>query len=439
MHKKLGKFDIFALVIGSIIGWGSFFLPGKKFLATSGVINTILGLLVGAVLISIIQKSYHIMLDEHEEEGGEFTYVYRNFGKLHGFIVGWSLSLCYLSMIPLNSSAFVLLLKAIFKDQFSVGYLYTIAGYDVFITDVLLMSFIIILFAYINIKGLKVSSNFQNVMSFLLVFIIAVILFLVFIKSDLEVFNNNYIKNNDISFSQMFTVVAIVPFLFVGFDVVPQVSRDLKFNASKATRLTVATIFVGALIYGALNLIAGLSFSPKEALQTNWAVADSIMLKLGSIGFYFMLIALFAAITGGINGFMLASSKLISALGEYKILDKKYKIKNKNDVYANSIIFVTLVSLIAPWIGREVIIYIVDMASLLAAVAYGYVCLVSAKKSKTKLDKILTILGCVISLGFVYLLVSPFSISHLSLPSLWFLLCWILLGTIYYRLSRKYK
>ena len=45
MKKKLGYFDVFSLVIGSIIGWGSFTLPGKQFLSKSGVINTTLGLL----------------------------------------------------------------------------------------------------------------------------------------------------------------------------------------------------------------------------------------------------------------------------------------------------------------------------------------------------------------------------------------------------------
>ena len=42
--KGLSKFDVLNLVIGSIIGWGSFILPGTLFLPNSGVINTVLGL-----------------------------------------------------------------------------------------------------------------------------------------------------------------------------------------------------------------------------------------------------------------------------------------------------------------------------------------------------------------------------------------------------------
>lgn len=439
MKKKLSRFDILGLVIGSIIGWGSFTLPGKKFLAESGVINTAIGLVIGGILIMIIQNSYHTMLLHHEGEGGEFTYTYDNLGKGHGFIVAWCLSLCYLSMIPLNASAYVLLFRVIFGDILNIGYLYTIAGYEVYITDVLIMSAVIILFAYINIKGLKVSSKIQNLMSCLLVFIVVGILILMLFKSDLTAFNANYITNYKFSLKEISLIIAIVPFLFVGFDVIPQVSNELKFKPSKSTTIAIVSIFIGILIYCLLNIIAGLSFSPTEALNSDWAVADSITSKLGYVGFGFMLIALWAAITGGINGFMIASSKLIASLSHYKIMPKKYSISNKKDAYPYAIMFVSGVSLIAPWIGREVIVYIVNMASVMAAVAYGYVAYVGIRKAKNKFDKILNILAVIISVSFVGLLVLPYSPAQLSLPSFFLLGLWIVFGIIIYFRQNKIK
>ena len=56
MKKSLGKFDIFAIVLGAIIGWGSFMLPGTKFLKEAGVINTALGLILGAICIILIEN-----------------------------------------------------------------------------------------------------------------------------------------------------------------------------------------------------------------------------------------------------------------------------------------------------------------------------------------------------------------------------------------------
>lgn len=88
MDKKLRYIDVLGLVIGAIIGWGSFTLPGTKFLREAGVINTFIGLLIGGVFIMVIQNGYHIMLENHREDGGEFTYALNHLGTGHGFVVG---------------------------------------------------------------------------------------------------------------------------------------------------------------------------------------------------------------------------------------------------------------------------------------------------------------------------------------------------------------
>ena len=433
MKKKLGYFDVFSLVIGSIIGWGSFTLPGKQFLSQSGIVNTTLGLLMGGALVMIIQVAYHIMLKHNSEEGGEFSYALNNLGRGHGFIVGWSLSLCHLSMIPLNASAFVLLFKVLFGEKLSFGYLYSIAGYSVWTSDIILMSLIIILFMIVNIRGLHLSSLVQNIMSTLLVIIVFILVVFVGMRSDIIVFKNNYINSYKFSFAEISSVIAIVPFLFVGFDVIPQVAKELKFKPQKATIITVVSIAFGALIYSLLNLIAGFSFSPLEAKSTNWAVADSVIKTTGYVGFSFMLIALWAAINGGINGFMIASSKLIASLSDNNIMDKKYSVKNENGVYPYAIVFVSGVSLLAPWIGREVILYIVDISSVLAAVAYGYVSYVSYLYSVKKSDKLLCLLSLVVSIGFIFLLLCPLSPAVLKLPSLIILAVWSFVGFVIYK------
>ena len=150
-----------------------------------------------------------------------------------------------------------------------------------------------------------------------------------------------------------------------------------------------------------------------------------------------MLIALWAAINGGINGFMIASSKLIASLSDNNIMDKKYSVKNTNGVYPYAIVFVSCVSLLAPWIGREVILYIVDISSVLAAVAYGYVSYVSYKYSDEKINKILCFLSLMVSISFIFLLLFPFSPAVLKLPSLIILLAWTLVGIIIYKKGIK--
>ncbi len=147
-----------------------------------------------------------------------------------------------------------------------------------------------------------------------------------------------------------------------------------------------------------------------------------------------MVIALSAAVTSGINGFMISTSKLMGSIANHHIIPKKYAYINKNGVFQNAILFATTISLIAPWFGREVILWIVDMSSLGAAIAYFYVCFIAIKLGNTIFRKILSILGMLASILTVSLLLIPPSSPPAALgkESLIALILWIVLGIIFY-------
>ncbi len=436
MRKKLNRIDILALALGSIIGWGSFTLPGSKFLHESGIISTAIGLILGGLAVVFIQKGYHIMMEKHNEDGGEFSYTYKNMGKANGFVVGWSLTLCYISMVPLNATAFVLVLKKLFGSRVDFVYLYKVAGYPVYLSEVLIASVIILVFAYINIKGLKLSSKIQNIMILLMVVNAIIVFIFMFMKTDHSLIRNTYIVNYKFSIVEVAKIFAIVPFLFVGFDVIPQVSTELNFEASKATGMAVLAIFSGVFFYNLLNITTGLVYTPQKALLEQWALGSAVMDNMGYVGFILLVMSLAGAVAGGINGFTLSSSKLIGALAKYRLIPAKYNKENDNGVFENGVKFVALVSLIAPWFGREVIIYIVNMSSLLAAIGYFYVCYIGFKHS-TGLDKYFSAVGALVSITFMGLLIIPGSPGRLSTPSIVLVILWAVLGYFYYKRYSK--
>lgn len=430
---NLSKRDLFSIVVGSIVGWGSFMLPGSKFLREAGVINTAIGLFLGAFGIIIIEKSYRVMLEHLSDEGGEFAYTYDNMGKNHGFIVGWALLLAYLTMVPLNSTAFPLVIKKLFGSILEFGYLYTVAGYEVYLGEVLTSSIIVLIFAYINISGIEETSRVQNIIILALISLVFTVFIGMVIRADKAKFVNNYIANYEFSFGEIARVLAIAPFAFVGFDTIPQVSREFNFSPKEAGKIAIISLLLASLIYNILNITTGLAYSPEEASALDWALGNGVLEYLGKGGFILLVIALSAAVTSGINGFMLSTSKLMGGIARYGMLPKKYAILNENRVFANTIKFATLISLIAPWFGREVIMWIVDMASVGAAVAYFYVCYISYRKADDNKQKVYSILGSIISIGFILLLLVPSSPAALGRESLLALMAWILLGGVFYR------
>ena len=440
LDKKLNKIDVFSIVLGSIIGWGSFMLPGTKFLKEAGVINTTIGLFLGALFIIIIQSSYYIMLENHNNEGGEFSFTYKHCGRNHGFIVGWFLLLAYLTIIPLNGTAFPLVIRKIFGDVFQFGYLYSIAGYQVFLGEIILSNLIVLLFAYINIKGIKESAKVQNVIALVLVSLVFIVFTIMYIKVDRTKFLNNYIYNYKFNLGHVLKVFAITPFAFVGFDNIPQICKEYEFGPKTASIIAVLSVLIGASIYSILNLTTALVYTPEEALALDWALGSGVLVTLGKFGFLLLVIALSAAVTSGINGFMISTSKLMGSISNHKMVPEKYGYVNENGAYKNAILFATTISLIAPWFGREVILWIVDMSSLGAAIAYFYVCLIAFRLGDNLFRRTMSALGVGASLLTILLLLVPGSPAALGRESLIALALWVVLGIIFYmKVVSNYK
>lgn len=422
-------------MVGAIIGWGSFTLPGSRFLQTSGVVDTAIGLGIGAVLMVFIQTGYHVMMLHHGDEGGEFSYAYRHLGPGLGFAVGWSLLLAYISLVGLNGTAFVLVLKRVFGEAVSVGYLYSVAGYPVYASDVVIASAIMIVFAWLNIRGLRGSARTQNVLVLGLVANVAVIFVLMFLLVDTGPFVQNYLAGWSISWARVSSVVAIVPFLFVGFDVIPQVSRDLGFAPGRASRFAVLGIAVGALLYAALNTLTGLVFAPGQVDSVTWPTGAAVQSVLGPVGLGALIVALAGAVMGGINAFMLSSSKLAASLATHRFLPVRFLRRNQVGVHDQAVLLALGIGLIAPWAGREVVNYIVNMCSVLAGVAYLSTCLISTGVGRG-VERMRSVVGVLASSVFLLLLLYPGSPGHLGATEFVALGVWVALGALVYLVRR---
>ena len=80
--------------------------------------------------------------------------------------------------------------------------------------------------------------------------------------------------------------------------------------------------------------------------------------------------------SSGINGFYLASSRLIFSMARAKLLPGAFaRIHPVHGTPHVAIAFVAATSLLAPWFGRQALLWVVDMSALGTAFGYGYTCL----------------------------------------------------------------
>lgn len=441
LEKSLRPLHVGALALGCIIGWGCFVLPGD-FLRDAGPVGAAIGLGLGAALMVIITRSYALMIERFPVAGAEFAYAYFVGGRYHATVCGWFLTLGYLSIIPLNATALALLGKFLAPSVFARGYLYTVAGFDVYLGEVALASAAIIVVGYFNYRSVRSVGDFQLVLTSLLVATVLVVALGTFAAPGASVRNWEPLFAPERSpASAVLGMVALAPWLYVGFDTIPQASEELAFSPRATFRLMVVAIFAGSVMYLAMTL-ATASVAPWRRLLEEapaWLTGASVRRGLGPAGLGVLGVAVVTAIFTGLNGFYLAASRLLFSMGRAKLLPAWFgDVHPEHGTPHRAIFFAGALSLAAPWFGRQALLWIVDMSSLGTAFGYGYTCLAAYAITRREPELarrrslgLLALLGALASLGFVVLLTVPGMPAFMSWPSWLALGGWVSLGLLF--------
>lgn len=449
LKPSLSASSVFAIALGSSVGWGAFILPGD-WIQTAGPIGAMIGLFIGALVMMVIASSYGVMIQKFPVSGGGFTYAYIAGGKIWAFIAGWFLSLGYISIVALNASAFALLLKFLAPDFMQQAYLYSVAGWDVYLPEVLIASTLIIVFAILNTVGTELSGKLQFYFSIALVLGVVALGGITFNFAD-HPWTNMQPLFNEVQpiWISIVLILAIAPWAYVGFDNVPQAAEEFDFSHKKATWLMIFSLFATFSVYALMIGVTSWSY-PSHALPEGslWLTGQIIDAMLGPIGITVLAIAIMMGIFTGLNGFYMSSSRLLFAMARGRALPNFFRTltkKKKTPIWG--IWFVTIIALPLPWFGRQALEWIVDMSSLGVSVAYFFASLAAFKVLAWRqhargleiapVRKGLALFGMMASLIFIGLLLIPASPASLSTPSYGLLLGWIVLGMIFYIAIRK--
>ncbi|WP_419026412.1 APC family permease [Emergencia sp.] len=447
LERKLKPINVWSLALGSIIGWGAFVMPGTTFLPKSGPLGSAIGLAIGALIMITIAMNYGYMVQKYPVAGGEYTFTKNTFGRRNAYICGWFLGLSYLSIVPLNATALGLVSRKLLGGVLEVGYLYSVAGWDIYAGEIILASLALILFAALSIKGISVAGWMQTVMALSLVASVFILLIGAILNPQVELSNlQPAYPDGKSSWASIVAVVAIAPWAFVGFDSIPQAAEEFDFSPKKANGIMIFAVLFGGFVYIAINTITA-AVMPWETFMAkgyDWPTGEAVEFIMGKAGLIFLGVALICAVLSGIIGFYMATSRLLYSMSREKALPAWFgKIDPKSKTPKNAILFIMAISLTAPWFGREVLGWIVDMSSIGAAIGYGYTCLATLKTLKTNpqdhkpMLKLFAIVGAFFSLIFVLLLLVPGMPSYLAPESRICLVIWSLLGIAFYFWSKR--
>ena len=443
LKKVMRPIDVWGLALGAIIGWGCFVLPGTAFLPKAGPAGTAAGMLIGALMIIVIAISYGYLINKFPLSGGEFIYTKEAIGKRNAFICGWAMILAYWSLIPLNATALALISRYLFPGIVQQGLLYQIAGWDVYAGEVVLASAAIIIMALINIRGIKQAAWMQTAIALTLVGCIFVISFLVFSISDWSNLAPGFPEGRR-WWTGVFSIVAMAPWAFIGFDCIPQSAEEYNFSHKKSTFIMISAILVAAILYIAVCAVTAVGVEPWQELlagKNNWPTGYVVRNTIGLAGIIILGTAMFCAVVSGMNAFYISTSRLMYAMAKEGSLPRWFeRVSPKYGTPTHAILFTMVMSLFAPWFGREILLWIVDMTSVGAAIVFGYTtasAAILAKKQGNRRNMVFGIVGCIFSIFFLSLLIIPGMPGFLSFQSRVALFVWIFIGIAFYFVIRK--
>lgn len=454
LEKTLSPMQVWALALGSIVGWGCFVLPGDSFLPNAGPFAALIGFAIGALLLCFVAIAYSYMIQYAPVAGGEYAYAYIGYGPTNAFICGWALVLGYISIIAINISALALLCRFLLPGVFEVGELYSIAGWKIYSGEVVLMIFTVLFFGMLNYRGISFAGTFQVILALMLS---AGILLLFFGTVSLDTFA---LSNTEPVFAEhrapilsILSIVAISPFLFVGFDTVPQASEEFNFTPDKSKKIMIFAIIWGGLLYAMVTFSVATAIPYPEMLakmgvlkesgQTAWATGEVCRMAYGNFGAVILACAVLGAVCTGINGFYVATTRLLLSMARGHILPSWFgDIHPKFHTPYKAIIFTICIVLLTPFAGRAVVGWIVDMSSVGTAIAYLFTCLTAIKVLKNANSSMSPVLcswiGAITSVVCIALLLFPNSPAYISAPSRWIMVIWIVMGIAFYFVSKAH-
>jgi amino acid transporter len=371
LSKVLGRVDVLALAFGAMIGFGWIVLTGD-FLDGAGTLGAASGILIGAVVMGFIALTYAELVTAMPHTGGEHHYVMRALGSRAAFATSWTLLLGYLVVVAFEAVALPTTVGYL-TDVVETGPSWTVAGYEVTLSWALMGIAAAAFMTWVNVRGVRPAAMLQ----------ISAVVFLLLVG--IALLTGSFVGGSASQMSPLFVggvtgligVLVATPFLFVGFDVIPQSAEEIDLPLRKLGTLLIVSVALAAFWYMMIMLTVGSSLPPADLVDSELAVAAGMtalwdsqlmgnLLVLGGI----------AGILTSWNGFLIGGSRLAYAMARSGMLPRWFgTLHPVHRTPSHALWFLGGLSMLAPLFGRQTLIWLVDAGGLALVVSYGMVSL----------------------------------------------------------------
>lgn len=442
LKRTLNFKDITILAFSTMIGWGWVTLTGN-FVVAGGGIGATVAFLVGAILCIFVGLVYCELTPALPYAGGEVVFAYRAMGYHASWLTGWMITFAYVGVASWEGPALATAIDYIVPIP-RYGYIWTVAGFDVYLSWLVIPIVAGAILMIINFRGIKVSSIFQAIVTGIMALGGVAFVIVSFVNRDIS---TNAVPMFTTK-SGVFSVILAAPVMFVGFDVIPQAAEEMNIPLKRIPKAIIAAICIAAAWYISMILSAFIS-APTDVLREDGiSIANTIVHSTGNpiMGKFIVFTAIMGIITSW-NGFIIGATRVLYSMGRARMLPRIFgtvQRKYKTPYFAT--LFVGIITVITPFLGKNSLGWFVNASAFGTVIAYLMVTLSFIilryrepelnRPYKVKYGKLVGFIAILISVFFITLYL-PIGASSLTLVEWIIVLCWVGFGAFLYVFSIK--
>jgi len=369
LQRVLKLRHVLALAFGAMIGWGWVALTGE-WLRQAGALGAVSAFVLGGVAVILIGLAYAELAAAMPLVGGEHVYSFRAMGATASFVCTWAILLGYISVVAFEAVALPTVVTSLLPAM-NRGLLWRIAGWDVHASWVAIGVAGAVTMTWINVVGVRIAAGIQTAV------VIALVLAGLVMLAGAALFGSidNLARGPGTGISGLTGVLMMVPFMFVGFDVIPQAAEEIDLAPAVIGKALLGSVLVALAWYVLVILGVGMSLTPDQIAVADLATADAATSALGSRWFGVMvLVAGVAGILTSWNALLVGASRALYALAESRMLPAA--LARLHPVYGTpyrAIMMVGGLSCLAPFFGRPAMVWLANAGGLGIVIAYAMV------------------------------------------------------------------
>ena len=455
-NKVLNAWDILVIAFGAMIGWGWVVSTGG-WIEKGGVIGAALGFAIGGIMIFFVGLTYAELTAAMPQCGGEHVFSYWAMGSTGSFICTWMIVLGYVSVACFEDCAFPTIITYLWPG-FLKGYMYTVAGFDIYASWLITAIVIAFLIMMINIIGAKTAAILQTVLTCIIggagiLLIVASVINGTVDNLDGQIFAGT---TTGVNIKAIIGVAAMSPFYFIGFDVIPQAAEEINVPPKKIGNILILSVVLAVIFYAFVIIAVGFVMNPGDIIAsqeaTGLVTADAMAAAFNTkIMAKVIIVGGMCGIVTSWNSFLLGGSRAMYSMAESYMIPKFFaKLHPKHKTPVNALILIGILTMLAPFAGRKMLVWISDAGNFGCCFAYCMVALsfmILRKKEpdmprpyKVPCYKFFGTMAVIMSGFMVAMYCIPGSGGNLILQEWLMVLGWSALGGVFYVVCKvKYK